>query len=146
MNGDPKYSAGYDVGMAAELDYAYLAEYASTKDGTLTAIGASFTEVVARSFPGMLTLSVAGRIRRAEDDAAPVIRIEFSTPGNPDLLSINAALETDEQAVRYDGKVATVFALSGPIVINEPGLCECVIYLDDERVRRLAFEVVAPEG
>ena len=67
--------------MKTELDYAFLAEYAKTERGTITAIGASFTEAKSSSFPSVLDVSVAGRIRRPETEPVPEIRIVLTGPG-----------------------------------------------------------------
>lgn len=129
--------------MTAELDYAFLAEYAKTERGTITAIGASFTEAKAVSFPSVVDIAVAGRVRRPEDSEAPELSISISGPsdnGDPQI-EFDFKLENEDDAVRYDGKVASVFVFRGPIYIAEPGLYECNIGIDGERVRRLAFEV-----
>lgn len=133
--------------MTAELDYAFLAEYAKTERGTITAIGASFTEVKAVSFPSVVDIAVAGRVRRPEDSEAPELSISISGPsdnGDPQI-EFDFKLENEDDAVRYDGKVASVFVFRGPIYIAEPGLYECNIGIDGEQARRLAFEVIAQD-
>lgn len=134
--------------MTAELDYAFLAEYAKTERGTITAIGASFTEVKADSFPGVVDIAVAGRVRRTEDSEAPELSISISAPsdaGDPQI-EFDFKLENEDDAVRYDGKVASVFVFRGPIYIAEPGLYECNIGIDGRQARRLAFEVVSQDA
>ncbi|EEI16310.1 DUF6941 family protein [Corynebacterium lipophiloflavum] len=129
--------------MAAELDYAFLAEYAKTESGTLTSVGASFTEVQGQSYPAMMELSVAGRVRRAEEDTAPKLSIRFFKDGEEDdLVFAERVLEDEDNAVKYDGKVASVFVLRGPIFMEAPGLYKCELALDDKPVRVLAFEAL----
>lgn len=129
--------------MVAELDYAFLAEFAKAENGTLTAVGASFTQVDAVSFPGMLELSVAGRVRRLELDESPVLSIRFFADGEvDDLVSVERVLEDEENAVRYAGKVATVFVLRGPLYLTRAGLYKCELSLNGNVVRTLAFEAL----
>lgn len=133
--------------MTAELDYAFLAEYAKVDKGRLTAVGASFTEVQASSSPSILELSVAGRVRWLDSDEPPTLRMALGKAGEQDgQLSLETMLEVDEHAVRYDGKVANVFAFRGPMYIGAPGIYECHIYLNDQHVRRLAFEAVSSDS
>mgnify|MGYP006887528295 CR=1 FL=1 len=132
--------------MAAELDYAFLAEYAKAEDGKITAVGASFTQVEAMNYPGILDVSVAGRIRRLETDPEPELSIRFVKHGeaNP-IIDVRASLEDEHDAVRYDGKIAAVFVFRAPLLVAEPGLYECFVDLNDLPARRLAFEALGPD-
>ncbi|GAB2503363.1 hypothetical protein CATRI_00505 [Corynebacterium atrinae] len=131
--------------MAADLDYAYLAEFARTQDGTITSVGASFTQTRSSGFPAMMELYVVGRIRRPEDEAAPTVSIEVRGPGESPAIEFAATLEDTEDAVKYDGKIGTVFVFSGPLILSAPGIYECRISVDGEYVRRLAFEALTPQ-
>ncbi|WIM67956.1 hypothetical protein QP027_00720 [Corynebacterium breve] len=130
--------------MTAELDYAFLAEYAKSDRGTLTVVGASFTEAQVSSYPGVVDIAVAGRVRRPEETEPPTLRIEIYAPSDQEAPQINFDfnLEDEMGAVRYDGKVASVFVFRGPVLIESAGLYVCNIFLDGVKVRRLAFEVV----
>ena len=128
--------------MAAELDYAYLAEFAKAENGTITAIGASFTQVSAHEFPAYQPVSVAGRVRRAEGDPDPELRVTINMPGEEAEIETTALLTSTQGAVVYDGKVANVFVMSAPFIISGPGLCEVNIYIDEVHARRLAFEIL----
>lgn len=132
----------------AELDYAYLAEYAKTERGTITAIGASFTEAKASRFPSFLDIAVAGRVRRPQDEDSPNIHIRISGPNNQDEPQVDFEfdLKDEADAVKYDGKVASVFVFRGPVYIDSAGLYECSIELNGDLVRRLAFEVISGDG
>ena len=131
--------------MKTELDYAFLAEYAKTEHGTITAIGASFTEAKSSSFPSVLDVSVAGRIRRPETEPVPEIRIVLTGPGlgESPQIDFDFGLEDEANAVHYDGKVASVFVFRAPVLIEQPGLYTFNIDLNGEHVRCLSFEVVS---
>ncbi|MDY5786073.1 DUF6941 family protein [Corynebacterium sp.] len=129
--------------MTAELDYAFLAEFAKIDNGTLNVIGASFTQVDATSFPSMLELSIAGRVRRLEDDEPPLLSIRFfEDQDDSELVSMEGILEDEENAVRYAGKIASVFVLRGPLCLTKAGLYKCEISLNGKVVRTLAFEAL----
>ncbi|WP_018296341.1 DUF6941 family protein [Corynebacterium lubricantis] len=125
--------------MTAELDYAYLAEYAKTEMGTITAIGASFTEVKVDAFPVYMDIAVAGRVRKLVNDQAPTLRLEFVDTANEPLITVERVLEPDQDSVEYAGKTASVFAYRGPLPLNKPGLYQCKIYLNEILARELAF-------
>lgn len=129
--------------MTAELDYAFLAEYAKTEAGTITAIGASFTEVRVRTFPAVMDIAVAGRIRRKVEDEPPTLKIEFTGVDGAHLIAVEDVLEVPDDSVEYAGKTASVFAYRGPIPLDSAGLYWCNIYLDGGLVRQLAFTVEA---
>lgn len=93
----------------------------------------------------MMELYVAGRVRRPEDEAAPTVSIEVRGPEDSPILEFAATLEDTEDAVRYDGKIGTVFVFSGPFVLAAPGICECRIAVNGKFLRRLAFEALPPE-
>lgn len=128
--------------MSVELDYAYLAEFVKSENGRLTAVNASFTEVAAPGFPTSMTLGIAGRVRRTEGDPDPELSIRINTPGEGTDLELSIVLSSEYEAVTYDGKVANVFAVNGPLVFSEAGLVEVHISIDGDLVRRLAFEVL----
>lgn len=59
------FVAAASVSCVAELDYAFIAEFAKVESGKLTVVGASYTEISARSFPTQHFFSCAGRVRMA---------------------------------------------------------------------------------
>lgn len=134
--------------MKAELDYAFLAEYAKTERGTITAVGASFTEAKSSSFPSVLDVSVAGRIRRHESLDSPEVRITVIGPEEDEIpqIEFDFKVEDEANAVHYDEKVASVFVFRAPILIEKPGLYKFEVELNGEFVRRLAFEVHQRDG
>jgi len=52
------------VRVMAELDYAFIAEFAKFENGKLTAVGASYIDVRPPVLPAPHTLSVAGELGR----------------------------------------------------------------------------------
>lgn len=133
------------VRVMAELDYAFVAEFAKVESGTLTAVGASYLEVRPPAFPAQHSFSVAGRIRAPEDTQAIglVIRIN-PPPGNMNIV-LNGTLTPGAETVKYDGKLAVLFTATASIALAAPGLCEIFIEVDGQQQRRLAFSVVAPQ-
>lgn len=133
------------LGMVAELDYAFVAEYAKAELGKLTVVGASYTKVRVASFPAGHLLAVAGRLRAPEDVDTIAALVRIKTPSvNSPLLEFRLELHPGPESDRYDGKVAILFALNTSLILTEPGLCEITFDVDGVRQRRLAFEVVGP--
>jgi hypothetical protein len=112
--------------------------------GTLTAVGASYLEVRPPAFPIQHAFSVAGRIRAPEDTEPIALVIRINPPGNMNIV-LNGTLTPGAESVRYDGKVAIVFAATVSIALAAPGLCEVFIDVDGRQQRRLAFSIVAPQ-
>ncbi|ORV89417.1 hypothetical protein AWC08_21895 [Mycobacterium gordonae] len=128
----------------AELDYAFVAEYAKVEaSGTLTAIGASYLEVRPPGLPAQHSLAIAGRVRAPEDTQSIELLIRINPPG-PMNIEINGTLTPGPEPVRYDGKVAVLFTAMSVIPLVAPGLCEIFIDIDGREQRRLAFNIVAP--
>lgn len=125
----------------AELDYAYLAEFAQIIDGKLTAVNASFVDVKT-PLPAQLQIAVAGRIRALVDTEQVQLGVKLSSPDGM-TFGWNSALTTEGSTV-YDGKIGILFAIRIGIGIAQYGLFEVKIDIDGEEVRRLAFEAVAP--
>lgn len=107
-------------------------------------VGGSFTQVFSVSFPAAMTLYVAGRVRRQEEDPTPSLGISLSGPQNSAEIEFETQVEDTVDAVRYDGKVGTAFVFSGPLQLTEPGIYECHISINGEHTRRLAFEALNP--
>jgi hypothetical protein len=128
--------------MSAEFDYAFLAEYATANRGTITAVGASYTEVAAK-LPVQHQLSIAGRVRTRRGDPPPELEIQVIPSNKGFILQYAGQLPDDANAVSYADRVGYVFALSTGITLDEPGLYEVVIKLDGQDVRHLFFTVVA---
>lgn len=125
----------------AELDYAFVAEYAKVEQGgSLTSVGASYTHLTVPSLPVQHLLCVAGRIRAGVDEL-PEIGVEIQSPGGNFKLGINM-VTTDVSGYRpYDGKIGLLFAANTFIPILVAGLYEVHIAVDGSLARRLAFDV-----
>lgn len=128
--------------MAAELDYAFVAEFAKVDHGALTAVGASYTEVLVKELPVGHMLCVAGRIRTQIEDPQPELTVTMTPPGKKYRLEATGELPRDENAVPYSDKIGYVFVLTTPLQLDEAGEYVVNISLDGEPVRRLIFTVV----
>lgn len=127
----------------AELDYAYLAEYATVQSGRLTAVGASFTHLALQSFDAPIPLAVAGRIRAAEGTDQVELEIEISGPGEF-VTRADFTVAASEDARPYKGRVGIVFAANTLLPVLGTGLYEVRLSLDGEEVRLLAFDLEGP--
>lgn len=128
----------------AELDYAFIAEYASVEAGKLTAVGASYTTVKVESFPAMHLLSIAGRVRATEGTEGIHLRVSVNPPAPGVEIVADGLLAPNESTTVYDGKIGIIFAISTMVQLAAVGLVEVQIEVDGQHVRRLAFEVQPP--
>lgn len=124
----------------AELDYAYLADYAQVSDGKITAVGASFTFVNVVEFPTIFPLAIAGRIRVPIAKDTVRMRIEITPPDGEYELALEGDLIASSPKP-YDDKVGLLFAVNTQLPINKAGLFVFNIEVDGKFARRLAFEV-----
>jgi hypothetical protein len=125
----------------AELDYAFLAEYAQITDGNLTAVNASFINVKT-SVPSMFSLAVAGRVRAPADADEVGLTITFAAPGGSGPnITWQLNLPTEGNPV-YDNKVGILFTVRAAVPIPTHGLYVFTIELDGQEVRTLAFEAL----
>jgi hypothetical protein len=129
----------------AELDYAFIAEFAKVENGKLTAVGASYIDVRPPALPAPHTLSVAGRIRAPEDTKTIGLTIRVNPPGGAINMVVDWSMQPGPEAVRYDGKIGVLFAVSTAVLLTTEGLCEIFIDVDKVQQRRLAFRVIAPQ-
>lgn len=125
----------------AELDYAFLADYATVAEGRLTAVGGSFTHLFSSNLPASITFSVAGRIRLLEDEPPPELEVSMHAPKSNANVNVSGILAPGRDAIAYDGKVGLLFALSAQLLIAYEELVEIKIRINGEEVRRLAFDV-----
>lgn len=128
----------------AELDYAFIAEYARVDaGGKLTSVGASYTKVRTEQLPFGHLIAVAGRVRSTVGSPPVHLRVLWKLPGAKVSMSMELSLEPDQDAEPYEGlKLGLVFAVTTLIPIAEAGLCTAEIFIDGEEARLLAFEVV----
>ncbi len=127
----------------AELDYAYLAEYARVDPGgSLTSVGGSYTHVGVGAVPAQHLLGVAGRIRTTTDSPGVTLRIVMRDEAKKMSLSLETQLQPEENARVYAGnKVGILFAINTVMPIVGLGSYEVVVELDDVPVRHLYFTV-----
>ena len=124
----------------AELDYAFLADYATVQDGKLTAVGASFVQLRA-PLPFVRAVTVAGRIRTPKHTPDVELSAEFETPGDTPVFRSSTTLSHAVSSQRYADKVGILFVVTQQLRFTEPGLCAVRLRLDGQDVRTLKFEV-----
>lgn len=132
--------------MAAELDYAFVAEFAKVDHGALTAVGASYTEVRVTDLPVAHLLCVAGRVRTHVDDPQPELSVTITPPGEKYRLVASGELPRDDNAVTYADKVGYVFVLTTPLNLDDAGEYVVDISLAGQHVRRLIFTVIVDDA
>lgn len=125
----------------AELDYAYLAEYAKVESNKLTAVGASYTYLFTDEVPAVHLLTVAGRIRVPEDYGVVPLSINLIAPEEQYVITFETELQQTKDYHPYAGKVGLVFAITMQIPLASTGLYEVNVDVEGKRARRLAFEV-----
>jgi hypothetical protein len=124
----------------ADLDYAYLADYAVVQGGKLTAVGASFTHVSIVQLGATFGLSIAGRVRAPEHVAAARLSFHIAAPDDLYVIDAEADIGGDE-ARPYRGRVGLLFAATTVVSLIAEGLYTIDISVDGTQQRRLAFEV-----
>ena len=134
-----------------ELDYAFLADFATIQDGTLTVVGASFTRMVVTEYPTFALLGVAGRTRCDEPDRNTInVTLRITSPGaEPTTIEAVNALDASEKANHpYDKhRRGIVFAVQVNLPVLEEGTYTVEVDLDetDGVDRTLKFEVLRPQ-
>ena len=127
-----------------ELDYAFLAEYATIQDNKLTTIGASFTRMQVLTIPTEATLSVAGRIRTPSDIDELTLHVRATPPNQSYQLDGSLALNDLTSLPEYgEGRRGTVFALQFTLPLTDWGLYTIEVDLDETEGidRTLKFEL-----
>lgn len=125
-----------------ELDYAYLADHAQIAEGKITAVGASFTQVVVAAFPVVIPLSVAGRVRASEGTGRIPIQVSIHPTDMEFDLNFDGELDSTS-SLPYEGKVGVLFAMGTQVPLTKPGLIEVIVKSEGSFIRRLAFSVEA---
>jgi hypothetical protein len=125
----------------AELDYAFLAEFAQITNGNLTAVNASFIDVKT-AVPTVFPLAVAGRVRAPADTDEVRLTITFASPDeNGPKITWQLNLPAEGNPV-YDNKVGILFTVRAAVPIPKHGLYVFTIEIDGEEVRTLRFEAL----
>ena len=134
-----------------ELDYAFLADFATIQDGTLTVVGASFTRMVVTEYPTFALLGVAGHIRCDEPDRNTInVTLRITSPGveSTTIEAVNALDASEKENPPYDKhRRGIVFAVQVNLPILEEGTYTVEVDLDetDGVDRTLKFEVLRPQ-
>ncbi|HTL42041.1 MAG TPA: hypothetical protein VL294_11270, partial [Pseudolysinimonas sp.] len=79
----------------AQLDYAFLADYAQIEGGKLSALGASFTHAQATANDSLWITSIAGRVRAIEGET-PHLEVKVVAPGGVFEIDSDAVLEAGD--------------------------------------------------
>ena len=125
----------------AELDYAFLADFAQVEGGKLSAIGASYTHASVDSLDGQWITTIAGRVRTTIDAPSSELAIRIVVPELYELAYTDE-LKVDQNARPYgDGAVGILFAATVALPIIAGGLYEVFISIDGVECRRLAFDM-----
>jgi hypothetical protein len=129
------------VRVMAELDYAFLAEFAQITNGNLTAVNASFIDIKT-PVPSVFPLAVAGRVRAPADADEVRVTITFATSDeNGPNITWQLNLRTEGHPV-YDNKVGILFTVRSAVPIPTHGLYLFTIEIDGEVARTLRFEAL----
>jgi len=131
----------YARGMA-ELDYAYLADYAAVENGRLTAVGASYTHARVSNLDGAWLTAIAGRVRTKVGAAAVALKITIGPEDQSFRMIWENELLPDPDARPYgEGTVGVLFAALISVPLLTAGRYVCEVQLDDVPVRVLVFTV-----
>lgn len=130
----------------ADLDYAYLADYATVSEGKITAVGASFTHMFTPAVPSQADFSIAGRIRVQEQENPPEISIDVRAEKSQQHMEINGQIPPSPDAIVYDGKVGILFTLDISLEMKHAELVTVDILLGGIQQRRLAFQLTTHPG
>ncbi|MDZ5076716.1 DUF6941 family protein [Nesterenkonia sp. HG001] len=129
-----------------ELDYAFLAEYARAEGNSLTAVGASFTQLNVLGLPTNFHLHIAGRIRAAEDGEVFPLRLRIGAEDASERIHLETSLDPAQGIHPYRGRVGIIFAVGIPMTLEDEGRHQVDILIGDELVRSLYFSVNESSG
>lgn len=125
----------------AELDYAFLADYAAIQDGRLTTVGASFTHMFVPQLPARAEFSVAARLRVLESEIPPDFEVRISAPRSNANMAVTGQIAPGPEALAYDGKKGILVTLKADLLVTYEELVTVDLNLNGDHVRRLAFDV-----
>lgn len=127
-----------------ELDYAFLAEYARAEGNSLTAVGASFTQINVPEVPARFTLYIAGRIRAQEDGEPFPLQLRVGPDHSSDRIQLETSLDPKQAVYPYRGRVGIIFAVGIPLGLEVSGLHRVDVLIGEEQARALYFSVNTP--
>ncbi|MBB6571699.1 hypothetical protein HPO96_29260 [Kribbella sandramycini] len=129
----------------AELDYAFVADYAKVeRSGTLTVVGASYTQVTVSRLPAAHLMSIAGRVR-SRVDAGPVsLTVTIKPPLTDQFVVVFTMDLTPEPDARPygDGRLGLLFAITTGLPLDHEGVYTIDLELEGSHARTLMFEVI----
>lgn len=125
----------------AELDYAYLADYAQIENGKVSALGASYTHAIVPALPTAWSTTVVGRVRVLQGAEPAMLRIQINPPDDSFELQYEGLLEQQPGFRPYRGRVGLLFTVTAQVPLPAVGLYRFNVWLDDQHVRELAFDV-----
>lgn len=125
----------------AELDYAYLADYAQIENGKISALGASYTHAVLGALPGAWMTTAVGRVRADEGTDPVQLTLHLTPPDGSFEIHYEGLLEQQPGFRAYRGKIGLLFTVTMQMPVTSEGLYTLDIALDGVQVRRLAFDV-----
>lgn len=136
-----------------DLDYAFLADYATIQNGTLTAVGASLTSLEVDSLPSVAMFSIAGRLRCDEPTRDAVsMSLRIIAPGDEgaSIEATNILDASESTHPPYRGhRRGIVFAVQVSLPLLTPGLHQVEVDLEDtdgiDRVLRFDVSQPSPE-
>lgn len=127
----------------AELDFAMLAEYARLDAaGLLTVVGGGFDRVQA-SGPGLVhRMSVAARIKLADDESGANFEIKIIPPGPSNFtMGISGVSTIKEGAQPVAGNAGVISVVDLGVPISEAGRYTVQFFIAGKLARELPFEV-----
>jgi len=130
----------------AQLDYVYLADYATVQDGKITAVGASFTHLRSGTLPGQATIAVAGRLKMSVGEEPVQLGFTVEGPDAQFRLNFGGSIGPSGDIRPYgpnEDKVGVLFAINLQVPLPRTGLYEITVSIDESSARRLAFDVEA---
>ena len=133
-------------GDMAELDYVFLADYASVIEGKITAVGASFTHVRVHTAPSLIAPYLVGRVRTTTDVPEVTVKAVVLPPKDAYRIEHTGQLSAGEDPRPYsDNKLGLLFAMGLKIPIPAPGVYVVELHIEDELARTLKFDVALAE-
>lgn len=129
----------------AELDYAFLADFASIQEGRLTAVGGSFTHMDVPMLPTRVEFSLAARVRVLEEEEPVELEVRISAPQSNSNLSVTGQVAAGPHARVYDGKKGILVTFKAELLITYEELVTVDVVVNGQHARRLAFDVVVAE-
>lgn len=125
----------------AELDYAFLADYAAVQGGKLTAVGASFTRIIIDSFPSQQQLYIAGRIRANVEEPPCGLHVRFAAPDDSIVLEGVLEMDPSKQEPYRGNTTGILFTVGITVPLPQEGLYSVALRVGEYPDRILKYSV-----